>query len=240
MKGTVWLAGIGLLLTLAAPLRAETGYSGWKQDPAADLETLPPERKRTISHPNRMLATGDTEDDLNYFHSQSRRMGVDIGAMVPFGDYQNDFGISPMMGVHLSWAAIPPFAFTIGWMRASAAQKTLASDAKLSVNSINVGAMATFSAKRIMPFVKIEAAFQFNDISFSDGRRITSGNDLTLTTVGANAGLGIDFVVGREISVGLDVTYHWAVPKKLTIGGTGSGEFDLGSPYATMGLRVNF
>lgn len=188
---------------------------------------------------NRLLTSGDAEEDLSHFHSISRRMGVDIGMLVPFGDFAKDFGMAPLIGLHLSWEASPPFSFILGFMRSASAQKDVASTAKLAINVINIGAMATFPMKRTLPFVKVEGAFYFNDVSFNDGTRwVTSGDDLILSTVGINAGIGIDFVVGREVSLGLEMTYHYAIPKKLNL--SNSTTFDLGSPFATAGIRVNF
>jgi hypothetical protein len=188
---------------------------------------------------SRLLTSGDAEEDLTHFHTISRRMGVDIGMLVPFGDFQKDFGMAPLIGLHLSWEASPPFSFILGFMRSASAQKDIANSAKLAINVINLGAMATFPMKRTLPFVKLEGAFYFNDVSFNDGTRyVTSGDDLILTTVGVNAGIGIDFVVGREVSLGLEMTYHYAIPKKLNL--SNSTTFDLGSPFATAGIRVNF
>lgn len=188
-----------------------------------------------------ILSSGDNDDDVDHYHTVGRRMGVDLGMMIPFNDYANDFTYAPMIGFHMQWEAIAPLSVLVEMRRSSSPHKNTPSDAKLSVNTISVGTLANFGVKRFSPFVKLAGALHFNDVSFNDGRKITSGNDFNLTTVGINAGLGVDFIVGREISVGLDITYYYSVPKKLAItDGTNITTFDLGSPYAIIGLRVNF
>ena len=187
---------------------------------------------------NQYLATGDADGDLKHYQSLHRHMGVDLGMMVPFGDFQSQFSTSPLIGMHLSWEAIPPVNFLVSFLRSSSGQKDLSSLGKLSVTSINVGAVAVFPIDRVQPFVKLEGSFLFNDVNFNDGRTITSGNDIILTSVGLNLGFGLDFVVGREVSLGLDLTYHYAIPKRLNL--SNGSTFDLGSNFATVGLRVNF
>jgi len=206
-----------------------------------NLETLEEPRTKEMERHGRFLASESPEDDLTHYHAITRRLGIDLGMMMPFGDYQREFSPAPLIGIHLSWDAIPPLTLNVAMKRASAPQKNDPNSAKLSVNTINIGAAANFPMKRFLPFVKLEGVLLFNDVSFNDGRRITSGNDINLTTIGICAGLGVDFVVGREVSIGLDVNYHYSVPKKLTLtDGTNTSTFDLGAPFATVGLRVNF
>ncbi|MBI4405616.1 MAG: hypothetical protein HY537_15755 [Deltaproteobacteria bacterium] len=190
-------------------------------------------------NPTRNLASGDIEEDINHYHQLTRRLGVDIGMMLPFGDFSSDFTSCPMLGIHFTWEAIPPFGFTVGMTRASSPQKDNPSG-KLSVTSINIGTQASFPSKRFVPFVKVEGAFYFNDVTFGQAaqRTVTGGNDSTLTTVGLNIGLGGDFIVGREVGLGLEANYHWAVSKQLTTS-TGTS-FNLGSSFATINMRVNF
>lgn len=190
---------------------------------------------------DQILSSGDNEEDMDHYHAVTRRMGIDLGMMIPFGDYAKDFTYSPMIGFHMTWEAIQPVHVLVEMRRSSSPQKTTPSNAKLSVNTISIGTQANFAVKRFSPFARLAGSLNFNDVAFNDGRRIVSGNDFNLTTVGLNLGLGCDFVVGREVSVGLDITYYYAVPKKLQLtDGTNTSTFDLGSPYAIVGLRVNF
>lgn len=91
---------------------------------------------------------------------------------------------------------------------------------------------------RFIPFLKFEGSFNFNDVSFGSTKYVTAGSDTFVSTVGLNIGLGIDFIVGREMSFGFEGTYHYQVPKKINL--SDSTMFDLGSSYSTLGFRVNF
>jgi hypothetical protein len=244
MRVTRSILAVALMVGLTAPGSAEarkqqsTPKGPYRNPSNNSLESLD-DKKNDPEGPARYLASGDEEDDITHYHNLSRRLGIDVGVLVPFGDFQKGFASAAMIGLHLSWEAIPPFGFVVSMDRASAPQKDSAnSNGKLTVSSINLGAQASFPYKRFVPFAKLEGAFHFNSVNFNDGRRILSGDDLNLTTVGLNAGLGIDFVVGREVSIGLDITYHYSVPKKLSI--SDGTTFDLGAPYVTTGFRVNF
>lgn len=232
---------LAFLICYSAP--AEMRKKG-ELDSSEILESLKPEPMQVNPGMNsrdsvaRYLATGNTDDDLSHFHSLGRRLGVDLGMMIPFNDFSREFAYAPLIGLHLTWDAIPPFGLIVSMQRTSGPHKNGANIAKLSTNAITIGTIATFPVRRFLPYMRLEGAFYFNDVSFNDGRTITSGNDINLTTVGINAGLGIDFVVGREVSFGLDITYHYCVPKKLGL--SDGTTFDLGSPFATMGVHVNF
>lgn len=240
MKSFCGFALVTILLSSNA--WADLNYRGRRtpRELNSRLESLEGDRNSESSEAtNHFLSSGDREEDIQHYHSIKHRMGVDFGLMYPFGDFQNEFAMAPNLGVHFIWEAISPFSFTFAYQRSSAAQKTTPNSAKLSINSISVGTAAAFSSKRYIPFVKLEAAFYFNDVAFNDGtRHVSSGNDVNITTVGINAGLGIDFVIGRELSLGLDITYHYPVPKKLSL--NNGNTFDLGSPFATAGIRINF
>lgn len=190
----------------------------------------------------RRLASGDAEEDLNHYKNLGRRLGVDIGMFIPMGDFQKVYETAPAIGVHFVWEAIPPFAFTMGMHHVSAPTKADPGTGKLTVTSIHLGTQISCFWKRFSPFVKLDGAFYFNNASFATtggaaSRVINSGNDTALTTVGLNIGAGSDLIVGREVSLGLDITFHYLVPKKIA---TSGGAFDLGSSYVTVGLRLNF
>lgn len=205
------------------------------------LEVIEPEDEREKQRRSRFLHSGDKDEDLKYFHSKSDFLGVDLGTMIPFGDAANEFATGTMFGFHVQFNAIAPFGFVVGYQRSASGSKNVSAKNKLSINALNIGAIASFPMKRILPWVKVEGAFYFNDASFNDGRTITGGNDLVMTTVGLNAGIGLDFVVGREVSVGFDITYHYPIPKKLTLNdGVTTSDFNIASPFATMGIRVSF
>lgn len=186
----------------------------------------------------RFLASGNKEEDLAHYRDLDRRLGVDIGMMMPFGDFQKDFSSAPLIGLHFTWEAIAPLCFSVRTLRSSTSHKNGAEFGKLTVSTIALGAIATFPVARWMPFVRLEGAFNFNDVSFNAARVVTSGNDTFLTSVGVNAGLGWDFIVGRELSFGMDATYHYSVPKKLTL--SDGSLYDLGSSFASFSFRVNF
>lgn len=224
--------------TNSAPLEAldtttPEGPAPLNREPSAEAEPVSSDQ---------ILSTGDNEEDVEHYHAVGRRMGVDVGMMIPLGDFANDFTYAPMIGFHMAWEAIAPLNVMVEMRRASSPQKNNPSDAKLSVNTISVGTMANFGVKRFSPFVKLAGSFHFNDVNFNDGRKIISGNDFNLTTVGLTAGLGLDFIVGREVSVGMDITYYYGVPKKISVqdAASNTSQFDLGSAYTIIGLRVNF
>ena len=199
-----------------------------------NLTSLEQEKKEV----RRYLASGNKEEDLAYYKNLDRKLGIDLGMMMPFGDFQKDFPSAPLIGLHFNWEAISPFSFSVSTLRASTAHKTGAASGKLTVSSISVGTIANFPIGRWMPFIRLEGSFNFNDVSFDATRVVTSGNDTLLTTVGANLGLGWDFVVGREVSLGIDATYHYSVPKKVTL--SNALTYDLGSSFATISFRLNF
>ena len=190
------------------------------------------------SAPTRRLASGNNSEDLNFYTKLERRLGIDIGVMSPFGDFQKSFTNAAMIGLHFTWEAIAPFALRVSTNRASAYHKNGAASGKLTVSSINIGTQASFPLNRFVPFLKFEGSFNFNDVSFDANKIVTAGSDTFVTTVGLNAGLGIDFIVGREMSFGFEGTYHYLVPKKINL--SNGDMFDLGSSYATIGFRVNF
>lgn len=190
------------------------------------------------SAPSRKLASGNNAEDLTYYTKLERRLGVDVGVMSPFGDFQKEFGNAAMIGLHFTWEAIAPFALRVSTNRASSYHKTGAAAGKLTVSSINIGAQASFPMNRFVPFLKFEGSFNFNDVSFDATKVVTAGSDTFVTTVGLNVGMGMDFIVGREMSFGFEGTYHYLVPKKINL--SNGSMFDLGSSYASVGFRVNF
>ena len=190
------------------------------------------------SVPSRKLASGNTAEDLSFYSKLERRLGVDVGVMAPLGDFQKSFTNAPMIGLHFTWEAIAPFALRVSTHRASAYHKSGAASGKLTVSSINIGTQASFPINRFIPFLKFEGSFNFNDVSFDSTKVVTAGSDTFVTTVGLNVGLGMDFIVGREMSFGFEGTYHYLVPKKINL--SDNSMFDLGSSYASVGFRVNF
>lgn len=243
MRLTTGLLTLALLVLYSPPsfARAKKKAAGYRGP--VSLEILDDGQKDRSSEQDetidRTLTSGNVDDDIEHYHGLTRRMGVDLGMVMPFGDFRNEFGSSALIGIHLTWEATEPFSFLFGMMRSAAGQKDNPAAAKLTLTQISLGAMAQFPVKRFNPFVKLEGAFHFNSVVFNNASKlITSGDDLNLTSIGANLGIGCDVIVGREVSLGLDITYHYAVPKKLQLA-NGDG-FDLASPYMTIGLRVNF
>jgi hypothetical protein len=200
-------------------------------------QTQEPEGVQGLSS-SRKLASTDPVDDLEHYSKLERRLGVDLGVMVPFGDFQKEFSNAAMIGLHFTWQAIAPFALRVSTNRASAYHKSGAGSGKLTVSSINIGTQASFPMKRVIPFLVFEGSFNFNDVSFDATKVVTAGSDTFITSVGLNAGLGIDFIVGREVSFGFEALYHYLVPKKINL--SNGAMFDLGSGYATLGFRVSF
>jgi len=188
--------------------------------------------------PSRKLAsTASEESDIEHYKKLQRRLGVDIGLMVPMGDFSGSFGSTSLIGLHFTWEAISPFALRVSTHRASGYHKDGAASGKLTVSQINVGAQASFDHGRYLPFLIFEGSFNFNDVAFGTNN-VEAGSDTFVTTVGLNVGGGVDFIVGREMSFGFQATYHYLVPKKVTR--TGAAMFNLGSSYATLGFRINF
>lgn len=219
---------ISLTLLFLTLFQAPSVFGGQAQEPQG-VQGLNSSRK---------LASADPVDDLEHYSKQERRLGVDLGVMVPFGDFQKEFSNAAMIGLHFTWQAIPPFALRVSTNRASAYHKSGAGSGKLTVSSINIGTQASFPIKRVIPFVVFEGSFNFNDVSFDASKVVTAGSDTFITTVGLNAGLGIDFIVGREVSFGFEAIYHYLVPKKINL--SNGSMFDLGSSYASLGFRVSF
>lgn len=186
----------------------------------------------------RYLASGDKEEDLQHYKTLDRKLGVDLGILIPQGDFQKEFEMAPAIGLHFLWQAIEPWAFSVSTMRSSTNHKNGPALGKLTVNTISLGAQAAFAMGRTQPFIKMEGVFYFNDVSFDASRVVTSGNDTLLTTVGLSVGLGWDFIVGREIGFGIFANYNYAVPKKVTL--ANADQYDLGSSFATAGFRMNF
>jgi hypothetical protein len=239
MKIAGWSCTVVLSL-IAALTASRSIYAGRYRD-TSSVETLQEDADEHKEAQTPFFTSGNTEEDLKHYERLSRRFGVDVGMFIPFGDFENTFDPAPMMGIHAEWAAINPLVFTMSMQRASAPHSNNAGLGKLSVTSINIGTMISLPSRRFIPYFKIEGGFYFNDVSFNDPNNpkyINSGNDINLTTVGANAGLGMDFIVGREISIGLDVTYHYPIPKQLSL--SDGSTFNLASPWATVGLRLNF
>ena len=190
--------------------------------------------------PSRKLAsTASEESDIEHYKKLQRRLGVDIGLMVPMGDFSNSFGSTSLIGLHFTWEAISPFALRVSTHRASGYHKNGAGSGKLTVSQINIGAQASFDKGRYLPFVIFEGSFNFNDVAFGGGQTVSAGSDTFVTTVGLNVGGGIDFIVGREMSFGFQATYHYLVPKKVNLDNP-AAMFNLGSSYATLGFRINF
>jgi hypothetical protein len=235
------LLALVFMLGLSSRALAESSrYRGVTSDNLESLDdpTPAPNQKNTAKN-RRVLATGDDDADVSHFQNQATQMGVDLGVMIPFGDYQKLFTTAPMLGLHMIWQAVEPFGLTVSMERSSMPNNSNNQNGgKLTMNAVNIGAQATLPAKRFSPFIKLEGSFQFNSVNFNDGRTIVRGDDDNLTTVGLNLGLGFDLVVGREVSVGFIVTYHYAVPKNLLI--SDGTTFNLGSPFVTSGLRVSF
>lgn len=205
--------------------------------PASQLANLKEEIRREKSYLSRSLSSGDPGDDITHYKSLSRRLGVDAGIMVPYGDFAKEFASAPVIGIHFTWEAIRPLNLVVSTYHASAPRIGGPHLGRLTASSISMGTNAIWDLGRAIPFFRLEASFDFNDVSLGN-TYVTSGSDSTITTLGANIGGGIDFVVGREVSFGLQVFYHFAVPKKVTL--SDSTQFDLGSSYAVGGLRINF
>ena len=72
---------------------------------------------------DRSLTSGNEDDDVNHYNGLTRLLGVDLGMVIPFGDYQSFFSMAPMIGLHLDWDAIPPFRFILSTQRASSSPK---------------------------------------------------------------------------------------------------------------------
>jgi hypothetical protein len=239
MKTAGWSYAAILFLIVAFTLPSELQAKRYR-DPS-NVETLQDDADQHKENQAAILSSGNTDEDLNHYQGLTRRFGAELGMFIPFGDFENMFDPAPMVGIHAEWAAIQPLVFTLSMQRASAPHTGNAGLGKLSVTSINIGTMITLPARRFIPYFKLEGGFYFNDVDFNDPNNpkyINSGNDINLTTVGVNVGLGMDFIVGREISIGLDVTYHYPIPKQLSL--SDGTTFNLGSPWATVGLRLNF
>lgn len=236
-KKTLVISLILTLLSLSNRVVADMDNGPMLRKVPADQEVYDSLMKGG-SMPSRKLASGNNAEDLSYYSKLERRLGVDIGVMTPFGDFQKEFGNAAMIGLHFTWEAIAPFALRVSTNRASSYQKTGAAAGKLTVSSINIGTQASFPMGRFIPFLKFEGSFNFNDVSFDATKVVTAGSDTFVTTVGLNVGLGIDFIVGREMSFGFEGTYHYLVPKKINL--SNNTMFDLGSSYASLGFRVNF
>jgi hypothetical protein len=224
-------------------VEADTDNQETRSPQLISIPTLTQRKPDTISNktessPVRKLASGNISDDLDHYYKMDKRLGVDIGVMNPFGDFQKEFTAGTMIGLHFAWESIAPFALIVDTQRASAFQRNGASSGKLTVSSINVGGQASFPLHRFVPFLRFESSLNFNDVSFDANRIVTSGSDTFITTLGFNFGLGVDCIVGRELSFGFEAVYHYQIPKKVNL--SNGTMFDLGSSYANLGFRVNF
>lgn len=206
-------------------------------DTQRTLDSLTQEIKRENATVSRTLSSGDSEEDIGHYKLMSRRIGIDIGVMSPTGDFSKEFNSAPMIGVHFTWEAIRPLNLTVSSGFSSASRKTGAQDGRLTVYSLAMGANALMEMGRAVPYLRLEATFDSNNVSMGT-TYVTSGGDGNITTIGANIGFGVDFIVGREVSFGLQAYYHYSVPNKVTLNTTQS--FDLGSNYIITGLRLNF
>lgn len=218
----------------AQPKKTEKADEKTLETVIPNFMTLDPEPKKTF----RYLASDNKEADLDHYKKTERRFGVDLGMMIPMGDFQKDFSTAPLIGLHFIWGAIEPFDFCVSTYRAAASHKNGPALGHLTTSSIAVGTTANFPFTRFVPFLKAEATLNFNDVSFDATRTVTAGNDGFITTVGFNMGVGWDFIVGREMAAGIDATYHYSIPKKITL--SNSTMYDLGSSYASLALRLNF
>jgi len=202
--------------------------------PASVSSPLRTEEPQPVS---RQLSSENKEEDLAHYHHLSRRVGVDVGMFIPMGAFQTTFESAPMFGLHFTWEAIEPFGLSFAMKRASAAHKDGTAAGKLTVSTFNIGGQASFHSGRYVPFIKFDMVLAFNDVSIA-ATPVTNGNDSMLTSMGASLGIGTDFVIGREVSFGLEASYTYMVPKKVTL--TGGSTFDLGSSFAMGNLRLNF
>ncbi len=244
MKTLIITFLLTLLLVLSGTANAEQKKKPSDKDPVPTSFEIGNASKegQDATFSERRLAAGDVDEDMNHYKGLSRRLGIDLGMFIPMGDFQSAYSSAPAIGVHFAWEAIAPFAFTMGMLHVSAPTKVNPGTGKLTVTAIQLGAQVSCYIKRFMPYMKLEGAFYFNNASFATtggaaSRVILSGNDTALTTVGLNLGGGSDLIVGREVSLGLDVAFHYLVPKKID---TSTGLFDLGSSFLTAGLRLNF
>lgn len=205
----------------------------------SDLQAQSSPDEAKLEPNKRKLASGSSPaEDLQHYLNLQRRLGVNLGMMVPMGDFQSSFSPAAMVGLHFTWEAMAPFSLRVSTNRSSSYHKDGAASGKLTVSQINIGTQASFSVGRMMPFVKFEGSFNFNDVAFDSTKVVEAGSDTFVTTVGLNIGVGFDFIIGREMSFGFDGTYHYLVPKKVSL--SDNSMFDLGSGYATIGFRVNF
>lgn len=206
--------------------------------PPAPIITQLPASASSGSDLQRKLASGDPLADLAYYHSLERRFGVDFGVISPMGEFKENFDGASLLGFHFSWEALPPFSLRLSTHRASSNHKTGQGGGKLTVSQIGIGTQASFPQRRLIPFVKLEGTFAFNDVSFGSNKFVVAGNDTFVTTLGLNLGGGMDIIVGRELSFGVDVTYHYLMTKNVTL--DDNSQLDVGSDYTSLVLRVNF
>jgi hypothetical protein len=243
---TLWIVGLSVLLLNLVSNNASA--EARRRHSSDSLETLDNDPATTPTKSGegarrKLSSTSNIEEDIEHFENIDRHIEVSLGMFIPMGDFQNEFNYAPSIALHYVWESISPFAFSVGFERASADHKSNPQLGKLSVNEITVGTRAKFPVGRFVPFVKIEGAFDFNDVSFggavgSTPRYVVAGNDTFLTSVGVNAGIGFDFVVGRELGFGLDATYHYPIPKNISL--SDGNTFNLASPWASVSLRLSF
>lgn len=232
MKKTTLLSLFAFLIVCAVGTPAQPLSS------ASDSEKTILDGERLESNKRKLASGASAADDLQHYLNLQRRLGVNLGMVTPMGDFQKSFSPAATVGLHFTWEAMAPFSLRVSTNRSSSYHKQGAAFGKLTVSQINVGTQASFPVGRVIPFVKFEGSFNFNDVAFDASKVVEAGSDTFVTTVGLNVGFGFDFVIGREMSFGFDGTYHYLVPKKVNLkDGT---MFDLGSGYATLGFRVNF
>lgn len=188
--------------------------------------------------PVRSLASGDPDSDLEHYMKLQRRLGVSFGLMLPFGDFGQDFSSTSMLGLHFVWEAIPPFGLRISTQRASSYHKNGPGSGKLTVSQFTIGTQASFPDNRKVPFAILEGTFNFNDVAFGTAPTIQAGSDAIVTTVGLNVGFGMDFVVGRELSLGFEALFHYLLPKRVNL--SNGNQYNLGSSYSTIAFRITF
>lgn len=224
-----------ITLGLLASSLALAGDTNKRKDYSllADFKGGAANQNREATHRN--LASGNDEADVEHYLNMKRRFGVDLGGFLPFGNFNDVATLSPMLGIHFTWEAIAPLGFTLSYRHATSDNKTTPGNSKLSVNQLALGTTASFPVDRFIPFVKFEGTLYFND--YHENGKTNTGDSTMLTTLGVSVGLGFDFIVGREVSVGLDAMYHYPLPKNISLAGT---NFNLGSPFATFAFRLNF
>lgn len=235
MKTFIIAITCGVLVAETGPNPAPSATS--TVTPEKVISNLADDIRREKAYLSRQLSSGSSEDDISHYKGLSRRMGIDTAIWIPYGDFAKEFSAAPMIGIHFTWEAIRPLNLVVSTYHASAPRSTGPNQGRVSASSIAMGANALIDLGRTIPYFRLEASFDFNDVSLGNVY-VTSGGDSTITTLGVNAGFGVDFIVGREVSFGLLAFYHYAVPKRVAM--SDGSQFDLGSSYLSSGLRITF